>query len=88
MSKPVRKHEKATLIKRGILNVVSEIAPIPDKNMMGSIAPELVAIVTRGMDVREMMDDCDLLDQYVRTCGDIIRQGSKIDGRKCFFQKI
>ena len=59
------------MIKRGILNVVSEVAVIPDKNIMGTIAAELVAIITRGMDKRDL--DPDLLDQYVQTCGVIIK---------------
>ena len=64
------KNEKAVYIKKGILRVVGEISKIPEKNIMGTIAPELVAIISRGLD--EGSIDPDLQDAYINTCGIIV----------------
>lgn len=64
------KNEKAVYIKKGILRVVGEISKIPEKNIMGTIAPELVAIISRGLDEGNI--DPDLQDAYINTCGIIV----------------
>jgi hypothetical protein len=63
-------NEKKIFIKKAILNVVSEIATIPDKNIMGTIGAELIAIIIRGIDCNNL--DPQLIDQYVITCRVII----------------
>ena len=64
------KNEKAVYIKKGILRAVGEISKIPEKNIMGTIAPELVAIISRGLDEGNI--DPDLQDAYINTCGIIV----------------
>ena len=51
---------------------MGEISKIPEKNIMGTIAPELVAIISRGLDENNL--DPDLQDSYINTCGIIVNQ--------------